>query len=513
MSSDNAYEKSQTGAGDSSDRARFDAELKSRREAAQGDPDKLKLYEMVAKVGEKNPAAASRIFDVFDASPLAESKLLQAVRGGTLEKLDLITPNSSGVGALAEYNVLSKTLSLPQTLLTDRNPETRDMSLVFLAQTTAHEGQHAVEGNQFKKALEKFDADVNKTIDENRSGPRDHTRSVATLLDYKRTAEATAEIEAFNASAEALKKKAEKEGKPFDLGYMYESYKAAGDTRMSLYIQKEAVEGKEGVYTYSMKPGIQVDENLKIKQGNPETVEAFARNYFDYVSAGIGMASSGATRVIGYPENYTAGILDRVHYIETQRGQNYPGSATIIVNTSQLPEVLPEYVKPKTTLTYTDPSLDNIRINGRINQDILDSPIGKPGPVPTASAADGAALAASAPSAQTNERTTLLSQSATALQASGIAKDLDTQQRANLEAGVARVAQDNKMQQIAGVTQGANGQAIVYDGTSDHARRAAFDPKALGQTPADVSIAQIDRNANQTVAQNNETKQRSSLTV
>ena len=73
------------------ERARFASELERKREAAHGDPDKLKLYDMVAKVGEKNPIAAGRIFDVFEASPLAESKFTAAIRAGTLEKIELLT--------------------------------------------------------------------------------------------------------------------------------------------------------------------------------------------------------------------------------------------------------------------------------------------------------------------------------------------------------------------------------------------------------------------------------------
>ena len=59
------------------------------------------------------------------------------------------------------------------------------------------------------------------------------------------------------------------------------------------------------------------------------------------------------------------------------------------------------------------------------------------------------------------------------------------------------MAQENKLQQIAGVVQGNNGQAIVYDGTSDHANRVGFDPKKLQQIPAEQSLAAIDRNLGQ----------------
>jgi hypothetical protein len=42
--------------------------------------------------------------------------------------------------------------------------------------------------------------------------------------------------------------------------------------------------------------------------------------------------------------------------------------------------------------------------------------------------------------------------------------------------------------------QGANGQAVVYDGTSDHARRVGFDPNKLQQIPAEQSFAATEQN-------------------
>ena len=484
------------------ERARFASELERKREAAHGDPDKLKLYDMVAKVGEKNPIAAGRIFDVFEASPLAESKFTAAIRAGTLEKIELLTPNANGTGAVAQYSVTEKKIQLSQTALEDNHPKTRDGSLLNLVQSAAHEGQHAVEGPQFKKAIAEFDASINNAISNHPNGPRDHTQVVAKILDYGRTAEASGEIEGFNASAEMLKKKAEKEGKPFDLGYMYESFEASGNTRMRLYMDKTPVAGQEGVYTYTMKQGIAIDENMQIKRQDPTTVEAVAKNYFDTVSSGPGRTASGVPGLKGYPENYTENWLNRIDHIERERGVNYPIGAQIVVDTSKLPVVVTEYVdRTRVTLNYRDPGLEGINIQDRINPNIVDPPANKPAPFLNAAISVDTAVNASASNVQTNQPAPLLTQAATAIQISGIGKDLDLRQRGNLEAGIAQLAQDNKLQQIAGVMPGANGQAIVYDGTSDHANRVGFDPKKLQQIPAEQSIAQIGQSAGQIAAQ------------
>ncbi len=484
------------------ERARFASELERRREAAHGDPDKLKLYDMVAKVGEKNPAAAGRIFDVFDASPLAESKFIAAIRAGTLEKIELLTPNPNGTGTIATYSAIEKKIRLSQTALEDNNPKTRDGSLLGLVQSAAHEGQHAVEGNSFKKAITEFDASINNEISRNPNGPRDHTQPIAKILNYGRTAEATGEIEGFNASAEMLKKKAEKEGKPFDLGYMYESFEASGNTRMRLYIDKNQVAGQDGVYTYTMRQGIVVDESLQIKRQDAGTIEAVSKYYFDSIVSGPARTASGVAGLRGYPENYTENWLNRIDHIERERGVNYPIGAQIIVDTSRLPVVLSEYVdRSNVRLNYRDPGLEGIYIQNRINPNVVDPPAGKSATASIAAAPGDSAVNTTASNIQTNALAPLLAQAATAIETSGIGRNLDQRQRGNLEAGVAHLAQDNKLQQIAGVMACANGQAIVFDGTSDHASRVGFDPKKLQQIPAEQSIAAIDQSAGQRVAQ------------
>jgi hypothetical protein len=499
MSRENSNGNGQSQTTNADDRARFASALERKREAAHGDPDKLKLYDMVAKVGEKNPAAANRIFDLFDASPLAEGKFIAAIRAGTLEKIELMTPNQNGTGTLAEYNVIDKKILLSQTALEDKNPKTRDGNLLGLVQSAAHEGQHAVEGNNFKKAISEFDASINNEISRNPNGPRDHTQAVATVLKYGRTAEATGEIEGFNASAEMLKKKAEKDGKPFDLGYMYESFEAAGNTRMRLYMDKTPVAGQDGAYTYTMKKGIEIDENLQIKRGDASTVEAVAKNYFDTVASGPGQTASGVRGLKGYPENYTENWLNRIDYIERERGVNYPTGAQIIIDTSKLPVVVSEYVdRSRVRLNYRDPGLEGVNIQDRTNPNVVDPPAGKPATASIAAAPVDSAVNTTASNAQTNGRNPLLAQASNAIETSGIGKDLDPQQRSNLEAGVARLAQDNKLQQIAGIVQGANGQAVVYDGTSDHARRVGFDPNRLQQTPAEQSLAAVEQNTAKT---------------
>ena len=435
---------------------------------------------------------------MLEAAPQVESKFTAAIRSGTLEKIELMNPNADGTGPAAGYDVLKKTIQLSQTSLEDNNPKTRDGSLLVVTHSAAHEGQHAVEGNKFKKAIDQFDASINNTITNNPNGPRDHTQAVAKMLEYGRTSEAAAEIEGFNAAAELLKKKAEKEGKPFDLAYMYESFEAAGNTRMRFYMNKTPVEGQAGVFTYAMKPGIGVDENIQIKKADAVTVEAFSKNFFDAVVSGPAQTASGVTGVRGYPENYTENWLNRVGNIERERGVNYPIGAQIIVDTSKLPVVFSEYVdRTKVDLNYRDPGLEGVNIQNRINPNIVDPPTGKPASSSYAAAPADGMLNTATSHAQTNERTTLLSQAAGAIQTSGIGEDLDPQRRSNLVIGVAHLAQENKLQQIAGVVQGNNGQAIVYDGTSDHANRVGFDPKKLQQIPAEQSLAAIDRNLGQ----------------
>ncbi len=409
----------------------------------------IKTFEAANKTATDNPGQVLR--DLIASSPALKTQLEDAVAKGELTVFKGLPP---GTNAGGQY--YGTTMEIPVDRLNKAATDKAAANEIVF--TLGHETRHGLNNPDEKKALDKFEKDL-EAIAKVKGGTHDYTKPVGERIQHYRDNEASAHLSGWNAMASKLTK--EKGAAP-SLQDMYD----ANPFRMKDFIERS---GKSPNFTYAMKPDLTVDKDMQLplSAGN---IKAMGGYYFDKP---LDQGRLGANGNQNYPNYYGDGALNRVQAWEKAYNDHYAKAdpkfkpAEVQVDMGKLglsATVL------TTGLTYTDTTPKK----------------------PIEQAQDARAEPA------------LYGQAMKALE--GVQGQLGLREPAelrNVAAATALLAQKSGMEQIDGALVGKNGQVFAYQGDPqrEHADRVAVDVAQAKTKPAEQSLATMTPDAPTAVAQ------------
>ncbi len=406
--------------------------------------DIIKTFEAANKTDSTNPGQVLR--DLIASSPALKKQLEDAVGKGELTEIKGLPPGTHAGGQF-----YGTTMEIPVDSLNKAAKSKAEANEIVF--TLGHETRHGLNNPDEKKALDKFEKDV-EAIAKVKGGTHDYTKPVGERIQHYRDNEATAHLSGWNTMASKL---TQEKGSAPTLQEMYD----ANPFRMKDFIERG---GKSPDFTYALKPGLTADKDMQMAL-DPANIKAMGGYYFDKP---ISQGSLGANGNQNYPNYYGDGALNRVQDWEKAYNDHY-AKADPKYKPAEVHVDLGALGLSKTVLTsglaYTD-----------------TTPAKKPIELPQDARAEPA----------------LLGQATKALQ--GMQDQLglrDPAELRNLAAATALHAQKHGMEQIDGALVGKNGQVFVYQGDpkSEHVDRMPVDVAQWKSKPAEQSVATMTPDA------------------
>lgn len=245
--------------------------------------------------------------DAITASPELVNQFNNAVSQGHLKAIKpLANPNAGG-----EYHPNSQEMHMPLGGLTTPTvpggPGYNQGEITFVL---GHELQHGFNRTATAQAYSNFETAL-KTQAQQKTGVRDYTDEIDTLIKSNRRDEAGAEIAGFNAIVSAAKVK----NPNATLGDIYEMQPG----RLADFIDRT---GGSPSYTYTLKPNLTQNPDMTLT-ANTANLEAMGKNYFDKAAAASKLGHHGNSDYTNYYGAYAIGraaIFER-HYNPTPAGQ------------------------------------------------------------------------------------------------------------------------------------------------------------------------------------------------
>ena len=261
---------------------------------------------------------ARNLLSIINASPVLVEQINSAVAHSHLTRIvPLTNPNAGG-----EYDAQNHTMRLPLARLAAAVPGQLPAATNIGEVTYAlgHELQHGFNADATKRALTQFDADVRNVSQ--RSGLRDYTEPLATLLAQNRRDEAGAQIAGWNA---VVSKVRANNPNPTLQDIYNEQPK-----RMEDFIDRS--NGRPA--TYTLKQNLHLNADLTMSE-TPGNLEGMGQNFFDKDARNTRLGANGNSDYANY---YAVNPISHIAQVEHSRHPPQPGDNTphMALNLSRL---------------------------------------------------------------------------------------------------------------------------------------------------------------------------------